>query len=62
MHIHVDHVESKTEIQSEQVQWVFECPQVPSCEDANIVVTNASPGASHPILDFYFELISLCDE
>jgi hypothetical protein len=31
---------------------VFEGPQASSCEDINIVVIKASPGASHPILDF----------
>jgi hypothetical protein len=47
------------EIQAEQVQWVFESPQALSFKDANIVVIKASPGASHPIFDFYFELIYL---
>jgi hypothetical protein len=35
---------------------------VPGYEDTNIVVIKASPGASHPIRDFYFELIPLCYE
>jgi hypothetical protein len=55
----VDHAEPKTEIQAEQVQWVFGSPQALSFKDANIVVIKASPGASHPIFDFYFELIYL---
>jgi hypothetical protein len=50
MHIRVDHAELKTEIQVEQVQWVFRGPQASSCEDANIVMIKASSGASnyHP--------------
>jgi hypothetical protein len=45
LHKRVDHVEPKTEIQSEHVQWVFADPQASSREDANIVVIKASPGA-----------------
>jgi hypothetical protein len=45
MHIWVDHVEPKTEIQVEQVQWIFKGPQVSSYEDANIVMIKTSPGA-----------------
>jgi hypothetical protein len=41
----IDHVEPKTEIQAEQVQWMLGGPQVLSCEDANIVVIKASPGS-----------------
>jgi hypothetical protein len=38
------------EIQVEQeVQWVLEGPQASSCEDANIFVIKASPGASNHI-------------
>jgi hypothetical protein len=44
MHIRVDHMEPKTEIQAVQVQWVFRGPQMSSCEDDNIVVIKASPG------------------
>jgi hypothetical protein len=36
LHIQVDHVESKTENQAEQVQWVFGDQQVSSCEDTDI--------------------------
>jgi hypothetical protein len=43
----IDHVEPKTAIQVEQIQGVFGGPQESSCEDANIVVTKASPGASN---------------
>jgi hypothetical protein len=43
LHIRVDHVEPKTEDQTEQVQWVFGDPQTSSYEDANIVVIKASP-------------------
>jgi hypothetical protein len=53
-------VEPESEIKKEQVQGTFGGPQASSCKDANIVEMKASPGASHPILDFYFELISLC--
>jgi hypothetical protein len=50
MHIRVDHAESKTKIQAEQVHGVFGGPQASSCEDTNIIVIKASPGASnrHP--------------
>jgi hypothetical protein len=37
------------EIYAVQVQWVFGGPQASSCEDANIVVTKASPDASNHI-------------
>jgi hypothetical protein len=50
----LDHAEPQTEIQAEQVQWVFRGPQASSCDDANIVVIKANPGTSHPIIDFYF--------
>jgi hypothetical protein len=36
LHIRVDHVEPKMKNQVEQVQWVFEDPQVSSCEDTDI--------------------------
>jgi hypothetical protein len=36
------------EVQAEQeVQWVFRGPQASSCEEANIVMIKASPGALH---------------
>jgi hypothetical protein len=41
LHIRVDHAEP-------------EVPQVSCCEDTNIIVIEASLGASHPIPDFYF--------
>jgi hypothetical protein len=41
----VDHVEPKTEIQAEQVQYVFGGSHASSCEYANIVVIMASPDA-----------------
>jgi hypothetical protein len=46
----VDHMEPKTEIQVEQVQWVIGGTQASSREVANIVVIKTSPGASnhHP--------------
>jgi hypothetical protein len=36
LHIRVDHGETKTKNQAEQVQWVFEDPQASSYEDTNI--------------------------
>jgi hypothetical protein len=36
LHIQVDHVETKTKHQAEQVQWVFRDPQASSCEDTDI--------------------------
>jgi hypothetical protein len=38
-------VESKTEIQVEEIRWVLGGPQASISENANIVVTKASPGA-----------------
>jgi hypothetical protein len=32
----IDHVETKTENQAEQVQWVFRDPEASSCEDTDI--------------------------
>jgi hypothetical protein len=49
-----------TEDQKEQIKGVFGGTQASSYKDANIVMIKESPGASHLILDFYFELISLC--
>jgi hypothetical protein len=43
----IDHVEPEPEIKKEQIQGVFGGPQASSCEDANIVVIKADPGASH---------------
>jgi hypothetical protein len=54
LHIRVDHAESESEIQEDQVQGVFDGPQASSYEDANIIVIKANPAASHTILDFYF--------
>jgi hypothetical protein len=50
----INHVEPEPEIKKEQVQGVFGGPQASSNKDANIVMIKTSPGASHPILDFYF--------
>jgi hypothetical protein len=46
----LDHAEPELEFQAEQVEWAFGGRQVTSCEDANIVVVKANPGASnhHP--------------
>jgi hypothetical protein len=43
----IDHVKTKSKIQAKQVQWVFECPQASSYEDANIVVIKTSLDASN---------------
>jgi hypothetical protein len=61
----IDHVEPKSEIQAKQVQGVFGGPQPSSCEDANIVVSKVSPGASHQspcllYLNFIYNSICLC--
>jgi hypothetical protein len=40
-------MESKTEIQVQQVQGLFEGPQALSGEDTNLAWTKASPGASN---------------
>jgi hypothetical protein len=40
-----------------QVRWVFGCPQASSHENANIVVTKESPGASNHILEFCYHYI-----
>jgi hypothetical protein len=53
----MDHKEPKTKIQVQQVQVVFGGPQASSCEDVNIVVIKASPGASNPILEFCYNCI-----
>jgi hypothetical protein len=47
LHIRLEHVESESEFQAEQVRWVFEGPQSSSYEDANIIVIKASLGASN---------------
>jgi hypothetical protein len=49
VHFTVDHVGPKTKIPAEEVQRVFRGPQASSCDDANIVVIKASPGASNHI-------------
>jgi hypothetical protein len=53
----MDYVELKTEIQEQQVSWVFGGPQASSCDDANIIITKASPGASNPIFEFCYNCI-----
>jgi hypothetical protein len=47
LHIRVDHVETKSKFQAEQIQWMFGDPQASSSDDANIFVIKASPGTSH---------------
>jgi hypothetical protein len=41
----IDHVEPESEIKKEQVQGALGGPQASICEDANIIVIKASPGA-----------------
>jgi hypothetical protein len=41
----LDHAKPESEFQAEQVQGVFGGPHTSSCEDANIFVIKASPGA-----------------
>jgi hypothetical protein len=41
----LDHAEPKSEIQAEQVQWVFGGPQASTWEDDNIIVIKSSPDA-----------------
>jgi hypothetical protein len=48
LHMRVDHAKPGSEFQAEQVRWVFEGPQASSCENANIVMIKANPGASNP--------------
>jgi hypothetical protein len=58
MHMRVDHAEPKTEIQTEQVKWVFEGPEAPSVMDTNIVVIKAIPGASNHHHCVLFRILS----
>jgi uncharacterized membrane protein len=53
----IDHVEPKMEVQAEQVQWVFGCPQVSSCEEANIGGSRQAPLHLTNALIFYFEAL-----
>jgi hypothetical protein len=39
----IDHMEPKTEIQAEQVQWVLEGPQASSSEDTNLELNQGKP-------------------
>jgi hypothetical protein len=39
----IDHVDPKTEIQAEQVQWVLESPQCSSGEDTNLELNQGKP-------------------
>jgi hypothetical protein len=43
----IDHTETKSKIQVNQVQGVFGDSQALSCKDTKIVVIKASPGASN---------------
>jgi hypothetical protein len=46
LHMCVDHVEPKSEVQVEQVQKEYDGPQ--ACENVNIFVIKVSPGAFNP--------------
>jgi hypothetical protein len=43
LHIQVDHAELKTEIQAEQVQWVFGGPHVPSVRILTLILNQDKP-------------------
>jgi hypothetical protein len=43
LHIRVDHVEPKTEIQAVQVQWRIGGPQALSGEDTNLALDQGKP-------------------
>jgi hypothetical protein len=47
LHMRIDHTESKSEFQAEQVRWVFRGPQASSDDDANIVMIKTSLSASN---------------
>jgi hypothetical protein len=62
MPIRIDHAKPESKFQAEQVQWVFRGQQALSCDDANIVVIKANPGAlTHApcILFWIFDLCSI---
>jgi hypothetical protein len=54
------HVELEPEMKKEQVQRVFGGPQASSCEDANNVVTKASPGAFSQYSLSFSSNLALC--
>jgi hypothetical protein len=47
LHMRIDHTESKSEFQAEQVRWVFRDSQASSDDDANIVMIKTSLSASN---------------
>jgi hypothetical protein len=59
LYMRVEHAETKSEFQAEQVRWAFGGPQASSNENANIVVIKASPGVSNPVLEFCLQLYIL---
>jgi hypothetical protein len=57
MHIRVDHVEPESEIQAEQVWWVFGDPQASNSEDTNLPLDQGKLQCISPkSLSFVFEL------
>jgi hypothetical protein len=53
----LDHVETKTEIQTMQVQWRIGVPQASSEEDSNLMLDQGKPHCIPPkSLSFIFEL------
>jgi hypothetical protein len=58
MHIRVGHAEPESEIQAEQVRWVFGGPQVSSSEDTNLALDQGKPRCIPPkFLSFVFETL-----
>jgi hypothetical protein len=57
LHIKANHVEPKTEIEAEQIQWVFEGPQAPSVRILTLLLYQGKPRCIPPIiLGFSFNL------
>jgi hypothetical protein len=49
MHLRVDYAERRTKIQAEQVQWVFEGPQVPSARILTLLLGQGKPRCITPL-------------
>jgi hypothetical protein len=57
----LDRAEPESKFQAKQVRQVFRGSQASSCKDTNIAFRSRQAPVHHTIiLDFYFELISLC--
>jgi hypothetical protein len=58
LHIRVDHVEPKTEIQAVQVQWRIRGPQASSGKDTNLALDQGKPWCISPqSLSFIFKTL-----